>query len=78
MARAYSDDLRGKILRACEGGRLGLEALAEQFGVSYGYTKKIRRQQLQSGRMERVPQSRHGPVSRGTAKVEEELGRQPD
>ena len=82
MARAYSDDLRCKILRAYERGRLGLEALAEQFGVSYGYTKKIRRQQLQSGRVERPPQSRHGPVSRVTPEVEEqlrrELRRQPD
>jgi transposase len=82
VARAYSDDLRGKILRAYERGRLGLEAVAEQFGVSYGYTKKIRRQQLQSGRMERPPQARHGPVSRVTSAVEEqlrsELRRQPD
>lgn len=82
MARAYSDDLRSKILRAYERGRLGLEALAEQFGVSYGYTKKIRRQQLHSGRMERVPQARHGPASRVTAEVEEDLRlalrRQPD
>jgi transposase len=82
MARAYSDDLRGKILRAYERGCLGLEALAEQFGVSYGYTKKIRRQQLQSGRVERPPQARHGPVSQVTLEVEEELRRalrrQPD
>lgn len=82
MARAYSDDLRSKILRAYERGRLGLEALADQFGVSYGYTKKIRRQQLQSGRVERRRQSRYGPVSRVTAAVEEqlrhELRRQPD
>jgi len=82
VARAYSDDLRGKILRAYERGQLGLEALAEQFGVSYGYTKKIRRQQLQSGRRERVPQARHGPMSRVTPEVEEELRRalrrQPD
>jgi transposase len=82
VARAYSDDLRGKILRVYERGRLGLEALAEQFGVSYGYTKKIRRQQLQSGRMERVAQARHGPMSRVTPAVEDELRRalrrQPD
>jgi len=69
-------------LRAYERGRLGLEALAEQFGVSYGYTKKIRRQQLQNGRVERRPQSRHGPVSRVTPEVAEqlrsELRRQPD
>lgn len=73
MARAYSDDLQGKILRAYEGGQLGLEALAEQFGVSYGYTKKIRRQQLQSGGVARPRQSRHGPVSRVTPEVEEQL-----
>ncbi len=82
MARAYSDDLRAKILGAYERGRLGLEALAEQFGVSYGYTKKIRRQQLQTGQVERPRQSRHGPVSRVTPEVEEqlrqELRRQPD
>lgn len=82
MARAYSDDLRAKILGAYERGRLGLEALAEQFGVSYGYTKKIRRQQLQTGQVERRRQSRYGPVSRVTPEVEEqlrqELRRQPD
>lgn len=82
MARAYSDDLRGKILQAYERGRLGLEALAEQFGVSYGYTKKIRQQQLRHGRVERVPQSRCGPVSRVTPEVEaylrSQLRQQPD
>ena len=65
--------MRCKILEAYELGEIGLEQLAEQFGVSYGYTKKIRRQQLQSGHMERPPQKRHGFLSRVTAKVEEEL-----
>lgn len=74
MARAYSDDLRSKILRAYEHGRQGLEAIAEQFGVSYGYTKKIRRQQLQSGRVERSLQARHGPISRVTPEIEEHCG----
>jgi len=74
MARAYSDDLRSKILRAHEHGRQGLEAIAEQFGVSYGYTKKIRRQQLQSGRVERSLQARHGPISRVTPEIEEHCG----
>lgn len=82
VARAYSDDLRAKILGAYERGQQGLEALAEQFGVSYGYTKKIRRQQLQTGQVARPQQSRHGPVSRVTPEVEEqlrqELRRQPD
>ena len=82
MPRPYSDDLRCKILQVYERSQLGLEALAEQFGVSYGYTKKIRRQQLQTGQRERVLQLRYGPVSRVSAEVEEqlraELRRQPD
>ena len=61
MPRAYSDDLRCKLLRSYERSEAGLQDLAERFGVSYGYTKKIRRQQLQSGQMERVAQGRHGP-----------------
>jgi transposase len=82
VARADSDDLRSKMLRAYERGRFGLEALAEQFGGSYGSPKKIRRQPLPSGRVERSPQSRSGPVSRGTRAVEEQWRsarrRQPD
>jgi transposase len=73
MPRAYSDDLRCKLLQAYERAEIGLEQLADQFGVSYGFTKKIRRQQLHSGRMERPPQLRHGPVSRVTAQVEQQL-----
>lgn len=82
MPRAYSDDLRCKLLQVYERAEVGLEQLADQFGVSYGFTKKIRRQQLQSGQMERPPQLRHGPVSRVTAQVEQqlwvELQNQPD
>jgi transposase len=73
MAKAYSDDLRCKILQTYEESDLGQEEVAEQFCVSYGYVKKIRRQQLQSGQMERQPQTRYGPVSRVTAQVEEQL-----
>lgn len=55
MARAYSDDLRRRILEALERGE-GIESeLAIRFGVSYGYVKKIRRQQLRTGQMSRVP-----------------------
>ena len=55
--------------------------LAERFGVSYGYTKKIRKQQLRSGRMERVPQ-RYGGRRRATPEVQaglrEMIRQQPD
>lgn len=82
MPRAYSDDLRCKLLEAYEAGRGTLQELAKQFRVSWGYSKKIRAQQLRSGRKERPPQSRHGPASRLRPRVEQQLRsalrRQPD
>lgn len=55
MAKAYSDDLRRRILQAYE-HREGAEAdLAERFQVSLGYVKKIRQQQRRTGKMERTP-----------------------
>jgi len=82
MPGAYSDDLRRKILQVYERAELSLEQLAEQFGVSYGFTKKIRRQQLRTGQMERRPQRVHGPASRVTEAVRQylrqQLRRQPD
>lgn len=82
MARAFSDDLRCRILQAYEGGELSLAELARRFGVSRDYVKKIRKHQLRYGQMERVPQTRHGPISRVTAEVKQqlrvELRAQPD
>jgi transposase len=82
MPRAYSDDLRTKLLRAYAAGRGSLHQLASQFGVSYGYTKKIRRQQLQSGQMERPRQLRHGPTGLLSAEIKQYLraavAKQPD
>lgn len=82
MPRAYSDDLRTKFLEAYAAGRGSLRELARQFGVSWGYSKKIRAQQLQTGRTERPSQVRHGPKGRLTAEVEQHLRaavrRQPD
>ena len=82
MPRAYSDDLRCKLLEAYEAGRGSLKGLASQFGVSWGYSKKIRAQQLRTGRKERPQQSQHGPAGRLTTAVEQQLRtalrRQPD
>jgi transposase len=71
MAQPYSDDLRCKLLEAYEAGAGSLRQLAAQFGVSWGYAQKIRMQQLASGRQERPVQSRHGPLSRMNAAVQE-------
>ena len=73
MAQPYSDDLRCKLLEAYEAGAGSLRQLAAQFRVSWGYTKKIRKQQLASGRKERPVQNRHGPLSRMNAAVQESL-----
>jgi len=54
MAKPYSDDLRRKILEAYGQGEETQEQLAKRFRVSYGYVKKLRRQQLRHGQMERV------------------------
>lgn len=82
MPQAYSDDLRCKLLQFYERSEVSLEQVAELFGVSYGFTKKIRRQQLHTGQMERPAQSRYGPVSQVTPEIEEqlraELRHQPD
>ena len=71
MPRAYSDDLRSKLLKAYAAGRGSLEELARQFGVSYGYSKKIRRQQLESGQLGRPPQLRHGPTGQLNAEIKQ-------
>jgi putative transposase len=82
MPQAYSDDLRSKLLKAYATGRGSLEELAEQFGVSYGYSKKIRRQQLATGQVERPPQLRHGPAGHLNTEIKRFLrsavARQPD
>ena len=76
MAKAYSNDLRCKLLTAYDRGQGSLRELAELFSVSYDWAKKISRQRLRSQQMERVAQSRHGVESRVTAEVEAELLRQ--
>lgn len=82
MPRAYSDDLRTKLLEAYAAGRGSLKELASQFGVSYGYSKKIRVQQLATGALERPRQLRHGPTGRLSAEIKQHLrtavARQPD
>ena len=58
MARAYSDDLRGKVLSAYAAGKGTMRELAERFDVSYGWVLKIAAAQRRSGSYKRVPQRR--------------------
>jgi transposase len=73
MPLPYSDDLRMKLLEAYEAGAGSLRQLAIQFRVSWGYTKKIRMQQLQTGGKVRVEQKRRGYPSRVGAAGRERL-----
>src|SRR3972149_1697652 len=81
MAKAYSDDLRRKILEAHDRKAGSLRELAERVGVSHPWALKISSQRRWTGQMERVEQ-RHGSLSRATAEVEARLRRllreQPD
>ncbi|MHB1952440.1 MAG: IS630 family transposase [Sulfobacillus sp.] len=63
MARAYSDDLRRKLLEAHDQGQASLAELALRFGVSPGWVWKISAARKRSGQVER-PTYRPGPRSR--------------
>jgi len=58
MARAYSDDLRRKLLEAHAAGKGTLRELAELFGVSVGWAFKVSAAKRQTGSSERLPQRR--------------------
>ena len=73
MAKAYSDDLRRKILGAHDRKVGSLRELAERFGTSLGYAKKISAALRRTGRMERPPGQRRGRISRVTPGVRERL-----
>ncbi len=72
MGRAYSDDLRRKLLEAHDRGDGSLRELARRFGVSAPYAWKISSQRRRSGQMERL-QQRHGPRSRISPAVQANL-----
>ncbi len=82
MAQPFSDDLRGRILEAYERKEGSQQELARRFGVSFEYVRKIRRHWRRNGQKQRVPQSRHGRLSRVTDAVKERmrgwLHEQPD
>jgi len=82
MARAYSDDLRRKLLEAHQQGEGSLAQLAVRFRVSLGWAKSISATLGRTGRMERPPAGPRGPRSKLTPEVREQLrswiARQPD
>ena len=69
MGRAYSDDLRVKILEASERGEGSCRVLASRFGVCWEYVRKVRQQLIRKGHRRRLIQSRFGVRSRVTDEV---------
>jgi len=69
MGRAYSDDLRVRILEASERGEGSCRILASRFGVSWEYVRKVRQQLRRNGNRRRLMQSRFGVQTRVTDEV---------
>ena len=82
MGRAYSDDLRVRILEADERGEGSCRVLARRFGVSWEYVRKLRQQQAATGQKTRAAQSRYGVRSKVTEPIQAHMLRlvksQPD
>ena len=70
MAKAYSDDLRRKVLEAHAAGEGILEELAERFRVSVSWVFKISAALAKTGKMERQPGAKRGRVSKVTPEIE--------
>ena len=70
MAKAYSDDLRRKVLEAHAAGEGILEELAERFRVSVSWVYKISAALGKTGKMERQPGAKRGRVSKVTPAIE--------
>ena len=82
MARAYSDDLRGKLLEARDSGKGSLPELAALFGVSLSWAKNVSSAFRRTGRAERPLGGKRGRRSRVTPEALEYLAsrvkEQPD
>lgn len=70
MARAYSDDLRRKVLERHELGEETLPDLAERFGVSLGWVKKISASFTRTGQMDRPRPARVGRKKKTTPEID--------
>jgi transposase len=52
--KAYSDDLRARVLAACDAGE-EVAAVAEQFTVSASWVRRVRQVRRESGRVSAAP-----------------------
>src|SRR5258706_4116004 len=82
MAKAYSDDLRRKLIEAHQRGEESLGELAEQFGVSAGWARLVSAAFGRTGTAARPPVGKPGRRSKFTAKIQQRvrewIAEQPD
>jgi transposase len=71
MPKAYSDDLRRKILERYQLGEDTHEDLADRFSVSLAWVKKISATFTRTGQMERPRPARVGRKRKATPEVDE-------
>jgi len=73
MAKAYSNDLRLKIIEAHQQGDGSLEELADQFHVSVGWAKLVSATFRRTGSAERPAAGKRGRRSKFTAEVQQRV-----
>ncbi len=73
MAKAYSDDLRQKLIEAHQQGDGSLPALAQRFHVSEGWARKVSAAFHRSGSWARPPSGPRGPRSKFSDEIRRQL-----
>lgn len=79
--KAYSQDLRDRVVRAVDRGEQTREGIAERFGVSTAWIKKLLRQRRETGSIAPKPHGGGMPAKyRGKAleRLKKALAAQPD
>ena|SRR5882724_2855221 len=71
--KAYSDDLRRKLLEAHQQKEGSLAELAERFRVSASWARGVSATLGRTGKMEKPPAGPRGPRSKITADIEKQL-----
>ena len=78
--KAYSIDLRARVLAACDGG-MGTAEAAETFAVSEAWVRRIKQRRRQTGEVAPRAPARHGPapvLDTEADRLRELSRRQPD
>ena len=77
MAAAYSDDLRDRVLSACDRG-MRTKQVAEVFQVSPAWVRRIKQTRRESGRTRPLPTGGKRVQKVDPARLAELVGAQPD